>query len=623
MPLHELEKQNEQPITQNPELDITLSDDELINLIDSKIGEYSKYLDTERITERAKKNVAYWKDNRHESEKAGEPQQTYANNIIHRDLATRAQNATSRMPDIVVMSPEQEDDPQIKEKTRSVEDWLGIRIDNDVTRRLAKGAIYDHHLKYRAIWKYRYDHFKKDVVIDRLKPEDVILDSTARIPEDGFTADNMEFIGEWITEATASVLAKFSDKREAILNELGREEIKSGKPRSSKMRYLECWAKVHNTKGEPKIILVHKYNHILLAKNTNPYWDDREKNLEEMGEIPPAELHPSVAQILPQLGLDVPEYQPKRFNHFPHSRMPYSIFSAENLGDGPIDDITVVEVGLPLQDTVNRRGNQITLTNDWAVPKTAIDTEAITAEQAEDISRDPSEVIKVTVPEGRTIQSTIYTWSGEQASPALYQDLQQAIQAIDSHFSTNPVTRGETVTQESGISKQISREGDLSSADDLAQTMVQRCVEEAANWLVQLAKIYFDKPVRAMKQGFDRSLKTAAISSQLIPDNIQIVVKANAIDKMTMRNLAMNLIGGEAIDPQTLYEILDFPNPKEMTQRLIDYLSGKETGYMQYRQDIGLEAGVPADQQSEADTQQGPQGQPGMPQAPQPPQIPQ
>lgn len=623
MSLHELKRDESGPLNQTPELDLKLSDSELLELIKRKIDENEALLKKMNIPDRAEKNVKYWKGRQDPDRKRGMPTTRYSNNIIHRDLATRVQNATSRMPDIVVMSPEQDSDPSVRDGTRKVEEWLNIRVDSDVTRRLAQGAIRDNHLKFRGVWKYRYDHFKKDAITDRLRPEDVVFDATARIPEDGYTVDNMEYIGEWIEESTASVIAKFPGCEDELLAELGREASAAGKPSASKVRYLQSWATVHKKDGTPTEILMHSYNDILLSKGPNPYWDMRGDNDQEFGIIPTPKLHPDVAATLPSLGLDIPVTKPKNYNHFPFARKPYSVFSGENIGDGPMDDTTVVEQSLPMQDIVNMRGDQITAINDWAIPKIVMSTDAMTEEKASSISLDPSEIITVQVKDGDSVQSVLHTFSGEPASSALYQDLQLAIQAMDAHFSTNPVTRGETVTQESGISKQISREGDLSSADDIAQTMVQRCVEEQANWYVQLAKIYFDKPMRAVAPGPDKTLKSSEISREMIPDNIQIVVKANAVDKMTLRNMAMNLMGAKAIDPYTLYQILDFPNPKEMTQLVMDFLAAEASGPAKYLQDVGVNPSEPANQQSETQSQgqpptvppQAPSGQP-LPSAP-------
>jgi hypothetical protein len=608
------------PVTQTPELSLSLDDSDLLDLIQRKRDEYEALLSEKKVRDRSERMVRYWKGTQEGSKRTGAPEKAYRNNVIHRDLATRIQNATGRMPDIVVMSPSQDSDPSVKEQTRQVEEWLSIRLDSDATRRLAQGAVRDNHLKLRGIWGYRYDPFRKDAVIERKRPDDIILDATARIPEDGYTCDNMEYIGEWVEDFTSSALARFPDKASELLDELDREARAKNAPRSSKIRYLMSTARVSKEDGTPALILVYSYNRILLSKAPHPYWDEREGSAQEFGEVPENVLHPDLAAALPGLGLKAPLKKSRRFNHFPFPRMPYSVFSGENLGDGPLDDTTVVEQALPLQDIVNVRGDQITAINDWAIPKVVVSTSAMTEEKASSISRDPSEIVTVKVEAGQSVESVFSTFTGEAASPALYGDLEKAVQAIDSFFSTNPVTRGETVTQESGVSKQISREGDLSSADDIAQTMVQRPVEEAANWLVQLAKIYFDEPTAATSYGSDRSLRKASVSRDMIPDDMQIVVKANAVDKMTQRNLMMNLVTSQGVDPYNLYQALGFPNPKELTVDLINFLNKESDGGLKYLDGIGANPAAPANEQNEGQGDS-PTPPPAPPQVPQPPQA--
>ena len=630
-------------VTKTPELDLSLSDSELIDLIERKLSEYRQLTEGtvgrgsgRSVSDRASEMVSYWRGTQEQDRRRGRPDKRYRNNIIHRDLAARIQNATSRMPDVVAMSPQQDENPQVRDQTRKVEEWLNIDVDSDVTRRLAQSALRDNHLKFRGIWKHRYDHFKKRAVTERLRPEDVVLDATARIPEDGYTCDGMEFIGEWVEDYTSSVLALFPNKAQELLDEITREEKSGKRASSSKLRYLQSTARVSAKDGTPKMVLVNTYNKILLSKDAHPYWDEREGSDQEFGLIPEERLHPEIAAMLPSLGLDIPEPpKPKRYNFFPFPRMPYTIFSGENLGDGPLDDTTVVEQSIPMQDIVNERGDQITQTNDWAVPKTVVSTGAMTAEKASNITRDASEVVTVKLEDDQSVDDVFKSFTGEPASSALYQDLQQAIQAIDSHFSTSAAVRGEAVEPESGVSKQISREGDLSASDDIAQTMVQRAVEEMVNWRLQLAKIYYEKPVRNMSPNAGGGLRSAEISRDLIPDDIQIVVKANAVDKMTQRNMAMNLVGAKGIDPYNLFLDLGFPNPKERAQALVDFLSGEANGYAKYLVDIGVNPGEPADQQSEGAAATPPTSMPGStpaaapapgpmapPSAPQPPAAP-
>lgn len=595
-------KKRADQVTDTPEIDVSASDIDLVDLIDAKVSEYSRYYDKEKIKERSERNVEYWRGRQKGDDgRRLATSDEYRNNVIHRDLNVRVTNATSRMPDIIVMSPQMAEKDNVRDQVRKLEDWLRIRFDGDVQRRLAKASVMDNHLQFRGIWKYRYDEDRKDAVVERLRPQDVIFDSTARIPEDGFTCDNMEFVGEWIEEATASVLAKFPKKADELKALLTSKVSKDGGKGSwpSKLRYMQCWVTSHKSDGAPEELLVHKYDSVILSKGPNPYWDADEGTGLSMGleRHDPSETLSALSDmtgipvVLPQSS-----EKPRKKNHFPFARKPYTVFSGENLGNGPLDDTTVVEVSLSLQDTVNRRGNQIGSINDWAIPKIFVAGSAIAEEKASNITRDPSEVVVVSK-NVQDIRAAVMTVSGEPASPALYKDLQDAISQIDAHFAASPIRQ---LSGESGLSKQISREDDLSRADEIAQTMVQRAVEEAANWLVQLAKIYFDEPHSATSSGPDRSLRSASVSSEMIPDDVQVVVKANAIDKPTLRNLSLNLVGSKAIDPMSLYEDLDYANPKERAHRLIDFLNGPPSGYVKYLQDIGSDPGQPAGAQDES-----------------------
>lgn len=601
-------------VTDTPEISLDFSDEEILDLIERKVSEYNGWYEKKRIKERTDKMVKYWRGD--QSRDKGDDKRDYVNNVIHKDLATRTQNATSRMPDIVVMSPEQDDDPGVKQQTRTVEEWLSIRLDSDVLKRLAKGALMDNHLYLIGCWKYRYDTFRKDLVIDRIRPTNIVLDATARIPEDGFTVDNMEFIGEWIDAPTAEVLALYPDKKKELLAELDKDAAAKGTTRSSKIRYMQAWVTMHDAAGAPKELLAVSYNKVLLSKGPNPYWDEQEENVQEFG-LDPLQLQDlgndnddqGLGMVDPNQAQIAPAATAKKRNHFGYARKPYTLFSGENIGDGPLDDTNVLEVSLPMQDIVNKRGNQISLINDWAIPKMVTSSRAMTQDQAKTITRDPTEVIFLDGSQIQDVKEGLTSIVGEAASPALYNDLQQSIATIDGHFSTTPLKQ---LAGESGEAKSISREQDLSAADDIAQTMVQRAVEEAANWLVQLAKIYFDEPQTALGAGSDRSLRKSAISSDLIPDGLQITVKANAVDKATLRNMSMNLVGSKGIDPMSLYEDLDYPNPKERAHRLIDFLNGPPSGYVNYKQDIGIVPGTPAGEQSEMNQSNQP-GQPGQP----------
>jgi hypothetical protein len=147
---------------------------------------------------------------------------------------------------------------------------------------------------------------------------------------------------------------------------------------------------------------------------------------------------------------------------------------------------------------------------------------------------------------------------------------------------------------ESGVSKQISREGDLVMSDDIVNIAVERAIWEMAQWEVQLMKLFYDKEHYVRHMGPDGELVESMLSQDLIADGICVSIKANSTDKITRRNTAMALLPAKAIDPLSLFEDLDVPNPKERVKRLITFLRGEADGWSAYSEAIGLEGMAPA-----------------------------
>ena len=178
---------------------------------------------------------------------------------------------------------------------------------------------------------------------------------------------------------------------------------------------------------------------------------------------------------------------------------------------------------------------------------------------------------------------------GQAPHPMLFNDLVANRGQIDAKFSTHGTVRGEVQNQaESGISKQITREGDLVTSDDIVEIVVERAVEEMASWAIQMEKLFYDKPHFVRNMGEDGELLYAEVTRDLIDDGIGVGVKASAVDKATRRAQALELAGTKAIDPLTLAQDLDLSNPKERTRRLLLFQMGEQDQWARYMQETGL-----------------------------------
>lgn len=597
--------QAEQIIDQTTALSLPIDDIDLITVINEKIGDSQKNAKTTRLEERRKVNREFWKGNQLDMSKLDLRYQVpYIDNIIYDDLETRIALVAGRMPDIIV-TPASEDS-QAVQNAKDIQDVLEYRISSSMMKRLLKDALRNYHLDFTAVIKCRWDKNKGengDFVFELVRANRIGFDHTATIPHDGFTSDNCDLIYEWIEDPLAVVLAKFPKAKDKLIAMLGGQASMNSKRMVSKIRYKECWFRWFGNDGKLLQGTCWIYNNIVLEKEKNPYWDwegSTDVKADETGA-----------------------YQSNKTyrNFFDQPRMPYMIITYQNLGNSVIDDTTAVEQAIPLQKISNKRGAQITELADRVAPRYAFNGSVITKEEARRVDpKDPTESIWLDAAGADAdIRKGMQVTQSAPPPPILFQDQAGIRQRLDSKFSTHGTTRGESTGTESGISKQITREGDLTTADDMSDVVVERVVYEMVNWALQMIKMFYDKPHMIRFKGRDGENISREITQDHIEDGLIAEVKASSVDKQTRRADAMALVGSKSIDPQTLFEDLDVDNPKERTRRLIAFQNGVNDGYMAYMEEVdgdaegGQEEATMPPEQAQQDLQALMSGQPVQP----------
>jgi hypothetical protein len=559
----------------HPSLDLKIEDNILLKLIERRVKDDDAFYDKMKLEARRKKNEEYYLGKQVEVGNLDENWQIpYIDNIIWQDLEVRCALASTRIPDILVIPPA--DDPFHRDRARKLEQGLDVRLNNEEIRRLIKDGIRNNQMNFIGVAKVRWDDSigkDGDYIYELVNPKKIGFDHKATIPHDGYTADNMEIIYEWIEESVSKVMAKFPDKKEELKKEL---EIVLGTTLqlASKMRYLEIWFTWYDRDGERQEGVCWKYKNILLGKSKNPYYDwegvdEASDKLDENGQ-------PTTERVMK--------------NFFDQPRKPYIFFSYQNLGNTALDDTSAVEQTIPLQRSVNKRGRQITEISDNAVPKKVFNGNFITKEEARRVSNDPGEHVWLDGGGGNLtdVRQAFGTVVSQPPSPILFDDQQANRGQIDSKFSTHSITRGEMTSSESGISRQITKSGDTVIMDDLVNTMVVRVVKELAGWSIQMMKNMYDKDHFVRSLGKDGEMISLTLTQDKIDDGVALQVKASSTSKEQRRVEAIDMAKTKNIDPLSLFEDLDVPNPRERAERLVAFLIGEQDAFQTYRQAIGI-----------------------------------
>ena len=559
-------------------LTLDIEDRLLIETIDQRMKNTEKYnKETLKLDERQKANEKFWVGDQIKEGDLAEYLEPYKDNLIWQDSEKRIEIASGRMPDII-LTPAGESEAK-RERTKLIEKQLKIEFGSSKMKRLIKDGLRQHGIYFLSAIKCRWDPNKSengDYVFELVRPSRFGVDHTGTISHDGFTIDNIDMVWELIEEPLAVTLAKFPQKAQEL-----KDKLKAGtdpKRLISKFKYYEIHFTWYTNDGQPMECTTWKYLDLLLDKQKTANYDYEGYTKRVWEDEPDVNLPDK--QVKSKIG---------KFyrNHFEKPRKPYILFSHQNLGKSPYDDTSPIEQSIPLQKSVNKRGRQITDIADRMRPRFAFNG-TFTKKQVEAISNDPEDHIYISSSE--PIGNIVTSFQSLGPSPMLYNDLVANRGQIDSKFSTHGTLRGEIGGQsnESGISKQITREGDLVSSDDIVDIVIERVVFEMASWVIQMEKLYYEKPHHIRDIGPDGEMVHAELSRDLIDDGIAVNVKSSSVDKVTRRNDAFNLAKVKGIDPLTLAEDMDYPNPKERTRRLMYFLMGQQDQWARYMHETGL-----------------------------------
>jgi hypothetical protein len=555
-----------------------LDDNELYTLIQQKRQEARQFAESDlHLDERQKRNRDYWRGRHYATDAPGDFHSDYVDPIIYENAETRFTLASQRMPDIICTP--HDDNRQSVEDAQIVEKFLNKKVNNKVSQRLIKDGLRQHELFYTAcikcIWDPSLSRGTGDFKFVLVKPSRLLLDPTATIPHDGFTADNMEFIGELLEEPVEVVYSKFPAKAAALKGMLENASAIGNLPMPTKIKYEEWWLRYYKG-GKTYEAVCWFYLTECLGQQKNPYYDWEGYKVYK----PKVDKNGNYKQTTTL------ESEQRFYNYFDIPRKPYIFFTYQNLGDSPYDDTTPLEQAIPTQRLINRTGRQITEISDNAVPKKVYGN-TITKEDARRVTNDPDEAIWLDTPE---VDKAMAWIEANPPSPVLIQLLDRADQRMDAIFNTHGPIKGEQgQASESGTAKQITREGDLTQSDDLVDIVVERVVYEQAAWAMQMAKLFYDEPHFLRTTGKDGQVLSAELTRKSFIEGIDVDVKANSVDAVTNRTDAQNMASRKAIDPLSMFEDMEKSNPRERVKRLIAFLNGANDGYASYLAETGIQ----------------------------------
>lgn len=540
-----------------PELELSMDDDELISLKKDWIKQWEPY--AKEIEKKQKDNELYWLGKHFTVSQEKRP---LVDNLIFESLETFLPIATRPKADPVVESNNTELGNAIADKVRKMLIYI--------TDILAFNLKMKQVARYWALYmlgcmKVGWSVKENDITCVAIRPQKLILDPKA-------TIDGCEYLGEYIGEImedTASNMILRFPKKENLITEkvLGKM--------GTKIEYY-LWSTdeyVFWTMGDE-----------VLDKKKNPHWNYDEK-------VPAKE---SVDEF--GAPMTKPEQLVPGRNHFKQPKKPYVFLSIFNIGLHPHDDTNLIQQNLPLQDLINKRLSQIDKNADNTNGGLAVSGDAFTEKQANEAANARRKGGAIWVPTG-PVGDAVVDLSGKPLPSFVYESLLDYRNELRNIFGTRGSTPQGTQNEQTVRGKLITKGQDADRVGGGVSIYLEQFADSIFNWFVQLMYVYYDEPHVATVLGRERAKEYIELSNQDLTVKLLVGVKDGSMiphDPMQKRNEAVELWGAGALDPITLFDRLEFPNPRESAKLLFQWKADP----------IALFPDLQAQQQQQAQAQQ-------------------
>ena len=555
-------------------LSLEMSDEQLIVLKNKWTKAWDETEAKKELDLKQKENEKYWLGEHYSKAQKKTGIRDQVDNLIFEALETFLPVATRQIAQPVVMTSK---NPEAEKLARKVSDRI-VEIADIVRLRLKiKKSVRHWALYYLGCIKLGWNMELDEIAVQTVRPQQLILDPEAITDECEYDG---EYIGHYRKDTVQGLMDRFSAKASFIKEEVGKENL------GTKVKYIEWWTADY---------LFWTLNNEVLGKAKNPHWNyDR--------DVP-------VQVGFDELGMPITGTQKiPGVNHFSKRHIPFAFLSVFNLGKNPFDDTNLIEQALPQQDMINKRVRQIDKNADNTNGGVVV-TDPFTKEQVRQVANALRHGDAVYVPGGDVNRA----YKRDVAPPLpnfVYQHLQDSRQELRGIFGTTGLS-AQGIKSEETVRGKILVKGQDTDRAALIVDHIEQFYDYIFNWIVQLMIVYYDSPRQV-----SRSQGTETIFSEEMIYPLMVSVKEGSLipkDRLTLRNEAIDLWTAQAIDPLTLAERLEEPDPQEFVRRLIMWrtnpvalLQGQSQGFQQLQTTEAGEMGVAPEQANQPLLQQVP-----------------
>lgn len=509
------------------ELRLDMSDDELIDLKNDWEKAWEPYAKTLAVSQNDNEN--YWLGKQYDgsTKTGGHP---LVDNLIFTALETFLPIATRPTADPVVTGDNTKEGEELGTRVRKMlQYWSQEQAYNLKLKQVARfWSLYK-----LGVMKVGWSNKENDITVVSIRPQKLILDPDSTIDSAEYTG---EYIGEYRKESARNLSKRFPEAKAYILD-------KCNDKLGTKMQYIEWWTDDY---------VFWTMDDQVLAKAKNPHWN-----------------YKSTKKITDDIGQEQQEDVSGK-NHFPYPKKPYAMLSIFTLGLCPYDDTNLIQQSLPLQDLINKRLRQIDKNADKTNGGLAVSGDSFTKEQASGVGKATEKGGTIYVPNGK-VGDAVARLSAPPLPNFVYESLIDYRNELQNIFGTRGSAPQGTIAEKTVRGKMMIKGQDGDRIGGGISTYLEQFSDVVFNQVVQFMYVYYDQDHVATIIGKDRSAEYVTLKSADLVSKLSVSVKDGSMipkDPVSEREEAVNLWSAGALDPISLFEKLDFPDPKQAAEQL-------------------------------------------------------
>jgi hypothetical protein len=483
--------------------------------------------------------------------------------------------ATDNLPK-VQMIPSKDTPPSIKkaEKVKNAIEWGFIRVN---FMDLITKCIFDTYIKRDSFARWFWNYDKNDFDLEPVQIEELTFSSEATTIQDA----------EWLVYHPLKNRKWWKDNYPEVYEDIAFENVKpidytgrganNSTPqtygRGTVARFYQYW--------EDDVMIEMVYSktgeRIILKKSKNPYFEYRDPFLQVQDWAKTA--RPEQFQIASQTGMPMEEALPqvldpedvKNFkpivNFLSEARKPFVQFPSMKLLGKMYSNNLMGQAKETLSNYIGKK-RQIADNLRGCNTKVVVDSNQFSEEAAIAINDEPMQVIRAdmqTTPNPVQIVSPVFN-----ELQGILLDMNHDERYIDDLYGHHEVSRG---TGNAGTLGQdeMNQESDRTPVR-MQSRATESAIKEITEGWIQLMKMFYTEKHWVKKLGGKDGIEMTEMLNQDIEEGIEPLIVPQSMMKVDKVARALQLWNSQALDPYTLFKELEMPNPKELADRLLNFM---------------------------------------------------